>query len=166
VFSRAAVDRGTEILVSALEVESGQSLLDLGCGYGPIGLAVAASVEGARVVMTDVNGRAVSLARQNARRNGLAVDVREGPLFDPVAGMLFDHVASNPPIRAGKSVVYGIVDGAPAHLREGGSLWLVARTRQGAPSLREKMRDTFGDADIVARGGGFHVVRSRRPGNP
>ncbi len=166
VFSRASVDRGTQLLASALAVEPGQSLLDLGCGYGPIGLAVAASVEGARVVMTDVNGRAVSLARKNARGNGIAVDVREGPLFDPVAGMLFDHVASNPPIRAGKSVVHAIVEGAPAHLREGGSLWLVARTRQGAPSLREKMRATFGDADIAARGGGFRVLRSRRPGNP
>jgi len=162
VFSRTQVDRGTELLIDTLDVRPGESLLDLGCGYGPIGLAVAAAVEGARVVMTDVNRRAVALARGNAERNGLRVDVREGTLYGPVAGLEFDHIASNPPIRAGKAVVHGIVEGAPAHLLAGGSLWLVARTRQGAPSLREKMEAMFGNADIVARGGGFQVLRSRR----
>jgi len=166
VFSRAGVDRGTELLVESLEVGPGQSLLDLGCGYGPIGLAVAAAVEGARVVMTDVNRRAIVLARRNAELNRLDVEVREGPLFEPVAGMAFDRIASNPPIRAGKAVVHGIVEGAPAHLRDGGSLWLVARTKQGAPSLRAKMQETFGNAEVVARGGGFWVLRSVRPGNP
>ena len=162
MFSRTQVDRGTELLIDTLDVRPGESLLDLGCGYGPIGLAVAAAVEGARVVMTDVNRRAVALARGNAERNGLRVDVREGTLYGPVAGLEFDHIASNPPIRAGKAVVHGIVEGAPAHLLAGGSLWLVARTRQGAPSLREKMEAMFGNADIVARGGGFQVLRSRR----
>ncbi len=166
VFSRSEVDRGTELLVNALAIGPGQSLLDLGCGYGPIGLAVAATVEGARVAMTDVNRRALALARRNADANRLAVEVLEGPLYEPVAGRAFDHVASNPPIRAGKPVVHGIVDGAPAHLAPGGSLWLVARTRQGAPSLREKMREVFGAADVVARGGGYHVLLASRPREP
>ncbi len=164
VFSRTEVDRGTERLLDSLDVGPCESLLDLGCGYGPIGLAIAATVEGAHVVLTDVNRRAVALTRRNAERNGLRVDVREGPLYEPVAGLAFDHVASNPPIRAGKAVVHGIVEGAPAHLLEGGSLWLVARTRQGAPSLRVKMEETLGNAEVVARGGGFQVLRSRRTG--
>ncbi len=166
VFSRSEVDRGTALLTEALEVGPNQSLLDLGCGYGPIGIAVAATVEGARVVMTDVNRRAVALSRRNAEGNRVAAEVLEGPLFEPVAGRRFDHIASNPPIRAGKAVVHGIVDGAPAHLSEGGSLWLVARTRQGAPSLREKMVEVFGSSEVVARGGGFQVVRSKRPREP
>jgi len=86
----------------------------------------------------------------------------EGSLFDPVGGLAFDHIASNPPIRAGKAVVHGIVDGASAHLLEGGSLWLVARAKQGAPSLREKMRATMGNAETVRRGSGFWVLRSIR----
>lgn len=163
VFSRTEIDRGTELLVRHLDVRPCESLLDLGCGYGPIGLAIAASVEGTHVVMTDVNRRAVALARKNATRNALRVDVREGPLYEPVPGLAFDHIASNPPIRAGKAVVHGIVDGAPDHLLDRGSLWLVARPKQGAPSLREKMQATFGNAEIVARGSGFWVLRSVRP---
>lgn len=157
------MDAGTRLLIESLAVRAGESFLDLGCGYGPIGVAIAATVDGARVVMTDVNRRAVALARKNADANHVRVDVREGELYTPVDGLSFDHVASNPPIRAGKAVVHGIVEGAPAHLREGGSLWLVARTAQGAPSLTKKMEDVFGNAHVVSRGGGFRVLRSVRP---
>lgn len=164
VFSRKEIDRGTELLIDALAVGPCESLLDLGCGYGPIGISIAADVEGVHVIMTDTNRRAVGLARKNASRNDVRIEPRVGTLYEPVEGLFFDHIASNPPIRAGKTVVYGIVDGGPAHLLEGGSLWLVARSRQGAPSLREKLRATFGNADIVARGSGFWVLRAIRRG--
>jgi len=163
VFSRRDVDAGTRLLIDALQVGPGESLLDVGCGYGPIGVAIAATVEGADVVLTDVNRRAVGLARRNAEANGVKADVREGALYAPVEGLAFDHIASNPPIRAGKTVVHGIVEGAPAHLLEGGSLWLVVRTAQGGPSLTRKMEGVFGSAEVVARGGGFRVLRSARP---
>jgi len=163
VFSRRDVDAGTRLLIDALRVGPSESLLDLGCGYGAIGVAIAATVEGAKVTMTDVNRRALVLARKNAQANGVKADVREGALYAPVEGLAFDHIASNPPIRAGKAVVHGIVDGAPAHLLDGGSVWLVARTAQGAPSLMRKMEDVFGNAEVVARGGGFRVLRSARP---
>ena len=163
VFSRSDVDAGTRLLIDALRVGPSESLLDLGCGYGAIGVAIAATIEGAKVTMTDVNRRALVLARKNAKANGVKADVREGALYAPVEGLAFDHIASNPPIRAGKAVVHGFVDGAPAHLLEGGSLWLVARTAQGAPSLMRKMGDVLGNAEVVARGGGFRVLRSARP---
>jgi 16S rRNA (guanine1207-N2)-methyltransferase len=163
VFSRREVDVGTRLLIESLAVRPAESLLDLGCGYGPIGVALAATVDGARIVMTDVNRRAVALSRKNADANRVRVDVREGELFAPVDGLAFHHIASNPPIRAGKTVVHGIVEGAPAHLRDGGSLWLVARTAQGAPSLTKKMADVFGNAEVVSRGGGFRVLRAVRP---
>ena len=157
------MDAGTRLLIESLAVDPGESFLDLGCGYGPIGVAIAKTIKGSRVVMTDVNRRAVSLSRKNADVNRVEADVREGELFSPVEGLAFDHIASNPPIRAGKAIVHGIVEGAPAHLRDGGSLWLVARTAQGAPSLTKKMEDVFGNADVVSRGGGFRVLRSGYP---
>ena len=165
VFSRGEIDRGTELLLAALEIGPCELILDLGCGYGVIGIVAARLSEGGRIIMTDVNERAVALARTNVTANGIDnAEVRLGNLYEPVADMAFDHIVCNPPIRAGRGVVDRIVSEAPAHLLEGGRLWLVARTRQGADSLRHRMAATFGAADIVKRGSGFKVLRTtKRP---
>lgn len=161
VFSKSGVDRGTELLVEALDVGPCEMILDLGCGSGVIGMAAARLSEGGHVILTDVNERAVRLARENLRANGIAnAEVRPGDLYAPVSDLAFDHIVSNPPIRAGRAVVDRIVSEAPAHLLRGGRLWLVARTRQGADSLQGRMRDAFGNADVVKRGSGYKVLRS------
>ncbi len=161
VFSRGGLDRGTALLLEAFDAGPGESVLDLGCGYGVVGLVAARLSGGGHVILTDVNERAVALAKANARANRAAnVEVRRGDLYEPVAGLAFDHIVSNPPLRAGRAVVDRIVSEAPAHLLAGGSLWLVARTRQGADSLRERMRRAFGNAEVVKRGSGYKVLRA------
>jgi len=162
VFSKSRVDRGTELLAESIEVGPGETFLDLGCGIGVIGIAIAKTTEAAGVWMTDVNERAIALAARNAKRNGVAhrVTATAGEFYAPVGDRAFDHIATNPPIRAGRDVVGRMIEEAPDHLRHGGALWLVARTRQGAPTLRERMRATFGDAEIVARASGYRVLRS------
>jgi 16S rRNA (guanine1207-N2)-methyltransferase len=163
VFSRGEIDRGTELLLAALEIGPCELILDLGCGYGVIGIVASRLSEGGHVILTDINERAVALARQNIAANGIEnAEVRLGSLYEPVADMAFDHIVCNPPIRAGRGVVDRIVAEAPTHLLEGGSLWLVARTRQGADSLRRRMAEAFGAADIVKRGSGFKVLRATR----
>lgn len=167
VFARRGLDRGTELLIEALDLGPCELLLDLGCGTGAIGLAAARLSEGGHVVLTDINERAVRLARDNLRVNAVAnAEVRHGDLYAPVAGMAFNHIASNPPLRAGRSVVDRIVSEAPAHLLDGGRLWLVARTRQGAESLRRRMAEAFGDAAIVKRGSGYKVLRATKGAGP
>jgi len=110
-----------------------------------------------------VNERAVALARKNVAANGVGnAEVRLGSLYEPVAELAFNHILSNPPIRAGRGVVDRIVAEAATHLLDGGRLWLVARTRQGADSLRRRMADAFGTAEIVKRGSGFKVLRATK----
>ncbi len=163
IFSRGELDRGTELLLAALEVGPCDLMLDLGCGYGAIGIVAARLSDGGHVILTDVNERAVALARENVAANRIGnAEVRTGDLYDSVADMAFNHIVCNPPIRAGRAVVDRIVSGAPAHLLEGGSLWLVARTKQGADSLRDRMAATFGGADVVKRGSGFKVLRATK----
>jgi len=117
------------------------------------------------VVLTDVNERAVALANANVNANGIRnAEVRTGDLYEPVADLAFDHILANPPIRAGRVIVDRIVVDAPPRLVEGGNLWLVARTRQGADSIRTRMAKAFGNATIVKRGSGFKVLRSTKPG--
>ena len=163
VFSKRGVDRGTELLIEALRIGPCALVLDLGCGYGIIGLVAAGLTEGGHAILTDVNERAVALAKANLSANGIAnAEVRRGDLYEPVAGMAFDHIVSNPPIRAGRRVVDRIVSEAPAHLLVGGRLWLVARTQQGADAIRGRMTQAFGNAEIAKRGSGYKVIVATR----
>jgi 16S rRNA G1207 methylase RsmC len=163
VFSRGELDRGTELLLAALEVGPCELIMDLGCGYGALGIVAGRLSDGGHVILTDVNERAVRLARENLAMNGIVnAEVRLGNLYEPVAEMAFDHIVSNPPIRAGRDVVDRIISDAPSHLLDGGSLWLVARTRQGADSIQRRMAAAFGTATVVRRGSGFKVLRSAK----
>ncbi|MCS7236216.1 MAG: class I SAM-dependent methyltransferase [Armatimonadota bacterium] len=163
VFSYRGVDRGTRLLLEALEFGPEDEVLDLGCGYGVVGIVVATLAPRARAVLVDVNPRAVELARENARRCGVSnVEVFHGDLYAPVQGRKFDVIATNPPIRAGRAVVRALVEGAPAHLKPGGRFYLVARTAQGARTLGRMVAEVFGEAEEVERGGGYRVYRGRK----
>ncbi|MDR5683578.1 MAG: methyltransferase [Armatimonadota bacterium] len=163
VFSHGAVDRGTRLLLEALEIGPTDTVLDVGCGYGVIGIVAASAAPGGCAVLTDVNERAVALSRDNARRNGLAnVEVLLGAGYEPVRGRRFDVIATNPPIRAGRGVVEGIIEGAPEHLKPGGRFYLVARTGMGAKTLGRIVARIFGNAEEVERGGGFRVYKAVR----
>jgi len=161
VFSYGRVDRGTRLLLEALEVGPRDEVLDLGCGYGVVGVVAATLAPEGKVVMVDVNARAVELARENARRHGLGnVEVLEGDLYGPVAGRRFDVIVTNPPIRAGRAVVRAVVEGAVRHLKPHGRFYLVARTAQGAKTLGKMVAEVFGQVEEVERGGGYRVYRA------
>jgi 16S rRNA (guanine1207-N2)-methyltransferase len=162
VFSKGHLDRGTRLLMEAMDLDGVERALDLGCGYGVLGIVIAKERPGARVAMVDPNGRAVELAKENAELNGVAVDVRQGEGCAPFAGEKFDYIITNPPIRAGKKVVFDLVDQAYAHLEEGGRFLAVIRTQQGAASLAKKIAEVFGAVTELEKGGGFRVLQGRK----
>lgn len=163
VFSRDRIDFGSALLIEAMQLSPADTVLDVGCGYGPIGMAAARLVPEGRVFMVDVNERAAGLARRNLAENGITnAEVRVGDALEPVRGLVFDHVLTNPPIRAGKAVIYRIVDEAQQALKPGGSLWVVIQTKQGAPSMKKKLHEVFGDVEDVEREAGYHVFRATR----
>ena len=134
VFSKGEVDTGTRLLLEALPEEMSGDILDLGCGWGVIGISIAKKWPGARVTMADVNTRALDLSRENAKRNGAEVACVESDGMAALAGKTFDAVVTNPPIRAGKQVIYRMFADAAARLKPGGALYLVIRKQQGAES--------------------------------
>ncbi len=161
VFSRDGLDRGTEVLLDALPALSGR-VLDLGCGWGAVGVALGRKYPDLELVMTDINARAVDLARRNLAQNGVRAQVLQGDGFDPVEGE-FDAIVTNPPIRAGKAVIYSLFERARAYLKPGGALYLVIRKQQGAPSALKFLKEHYGEAEIIDRGSGFHVIRAMDP---
>jgi 16S rRNA (guanine1207-N2)-methyltransferase len=166
VFASEALDPGTALLIQALDPAPEATVLDLGCGWGAIGLAAARATPKGRVVLTDVNKRAILLARKNARRNGIQnVEVRPGPVYAPVADERFDLIASNPPFHVGRETVLTILEQAPAHLTPEGRILVVGKGSQGIQFYQGWLAAHWG-ADRVAvriRGSGYRVLEARPP---
>ena len=161
VFSKAGVDAGTKLLIEALPPLSGR-VLDLGCGWGPVGTTLGKRYPDLRIVMTDINERAADLARENARLNGVKnAEVVSGDGYAAVSGR-FSAVITNPPIRAGKQVIYGLFAEARDYLEPGGCLYIVIRKQQGAPSAIKYLEGIYRDVEIIARGGGYWVLRAEK----
>ncbi len=158
VFSRGHTDLGTEELVQAMQLDGAQRILDLGCGYGVIGIVAARLAPAAQVVMTDPNERAVELARQNIQVNGVHnAEVRTGEGYAPVSGERFDIILTNPPIRAGNAVIFALIDDALAHLTPHGRCYLVARTKQGAKTFARRWKPISLTLPRSDRGSGYRV---------
>lgn len=164
VFSRDTVDFGSRVLIDAFfdeDLPEG-AILDVGCGYGPIGLSLADSTN--RLVhMVDVNERAMELAKENAALNHVEnIQVYESSVYDSVEKNDFAAIVSNPPIRAGKKVVHGIIEGAKEHLQPNGTLTIVIQKKQGAPSAKKKMEEVFGQVETVTSSKGYYIFKSYR----
>lgn len=164
VFSRGELDTGTRLLLEALPERLGGNILDLGCGWGPIGISVKANWPGAEVWMADVNLRALAWSEKNAERNGVRVACVESDGFSALGDLTFDAVITNPPIRAGKQVIYRMFEEAFSHLRPGGSLYLVIRKQQGAESCLRFLESRFGSVKKLNRSGGFWVLEAQKEG--
>ena len=130
VFSKGEVDTGTRLLLEALPEKMDGDILDLGCGWGVIGIAIAKNWPETRVTMADVNTRALDLSRENAKRNWAEVTCVESDGMAALEGQTFDAVVTNPPIRAGKQVIYKMFADAAKSLKLGGALYLETGTRQ------------------------------------
>ncbi len=162
-FSRHEIDRGTRLLIESMRIGPNDDVLDLGCGYGPAGIAAATAAANGKIYLSDINQRAVELARGNIRRNGIKnAEVRHGSMFEPFNGMRFDVIITNPPIRAGREVIESFIKGSHSHLKKNGSLYIVVRTKQGAKTLKRFMHEIFSNAEYAAMRGGYRVMLAKR----
>ena len=162
VFSKNRVDLGTEVFLKTLSTQMlGDRVLDLGCGYGVIGITVKKMSPHSQVLMADVNPRAVELAVLNAQKNGVEAEARISDCFANIAETLSD-ILINPPIRAGKQVIFAMFEQALAHLEQGGHLMIVIRKQQGAESAWRKLRELFGNCEILEKEKGYWILKSTK----
>jgi 16S rRNA (guanine1207-N2)-methyltransferase len=162
VFSKKEVDFGSRLLIEAFEMpDVNGSVLDVGCGYGPIGLSIARTFPNRTVHMVDVNERALTLTKENAELNQISnVKVYESDRLSTVSEVEFAAVLTNPPIRAGKKVVHEIFEQSYHHLVPNGELWVVIQKKQGAPSAVEKLNEIFSEVEIVEKDKGYFIIKA------
>lgn len=163
VFSKKGVDYGSKLLIETMELTEDASVLDVGCGYGPIGLSAALMASRGRVAMVDINERAVELAKRNAQRNRIEnVRILQSDMLEAVMDQTFDAVLTNPPIRAGKETVHRIFEQAHQVLKPGGALWVVIQKKQGAPSAWAKLETLFSQVEEKERDKGYWIIKATK----
>ncbi|MFQ6724307.1 MAG: class I SAM-dependent methyltransferase [Clostridia bacterium] len=162
IFSKNEIDEGTRTLLNTIfdKVELNGNGLDLGCGYGVIGMSLIKKL-GVNCDMVDVNGTAVDLARYNLMANGIrsGAKVFKSNGFEAVDGK-YDFIVTNPPIKTGKKLLFELMEGSFSHLKLGGTLTLVIRKDHGEESLKKKLIEIFGNCEILKRNKGFYILYS------
>lgn len=182
VFSKDHIDEGSKFLLEALythmqelketEPERYRSLvngraLDIGCGYGVLGIVAKRLWPGLQICFSDVNRRALDLCARNAKANGIyEAEVTESDGFAEIEGR-FNLILTNPPIRTGKKNIYGIFEESAARLLPGGLFCAVIGKKQGAESAGRFLKSIFGEVEILLKKKGFVVYgcREGRPGD-
>jgi len=164
VFSKDSVDFGTRVLLNALPPLSGR-VLDLGCGWGAVGVAIGHKYPEIEIVMSDVNERAMALAEKNLAENGVKnARILKSDAMDDVPGT-FDFIITNPPIRAGKAVIYKMFDQASENLNPGGRLYIVIQKKQGAPSAKAHLEEKFDSVEVITKEKGYWILECRKGEN-
>lgn len=160
VFSKNEVDPGSLLLMNALPDPMTGTLCDIGCGWGAMGVSIAKKYPLLKVTMSDVNERALQLCKKNAVLNGVEADILESDGMEKVEGV-FDYIITNPPIRAGKLVIYRFFKEASEKLKKDGKLYIVIRKQQGAASAVKYLLTLFEFVNTIERSGGYHVLECR-----
>jgi len=164
VFSKNRIDEGTLVLLEAIvPLRLTGRILDLGCGYGPLGLTIALTSPLCSVDMSDINVRALELAKKNVEMLGLSqrVTILHSDVYENIEGP-YDSIVVNPPIRAGKRVTYSMYEGAKQYLIDGGSLYVVIRRAQGAESASKYIETVFGNVCLLLRNKGYYILKATK----
>lgn len=158
VFSKGELDFGTNLLIkNVLKQNISGEVLDLGCGYGPIGITLAKILK-CKVTMIDVNKRAVHLTKMNIKENGVNdIDALVSEGYNELGDKKFDYIISNPPIRVGKQILYDLLINAKDHLKENGKMYIVVRKEQGANSLIRDMSEHY-QVEVIDKDKGFFII--------
>ncbi|HBG33539.1 MAG: hypothetical protein A2009_03445 [Tenericutes bacterium GWD2_38_27] len=163
VFSKEYLDFGTKVLIDSIELDTQiKTVIDMGCGYGPIGLFIAKTYPEKQVYLYDINERALALSEKNMEENKIKnVVIEQSFLFDAVK-VKADAIITNPPIRAGKDTVFKLYEDAYLNLNPGGIFYAVIQKKQGAPSSFTKLTEVFGNCTVIDKIKGYWILFAKK----
>jgi 16S rRNA G1207 methylase RsmC len=162
VFSLKKIDKGTKLLTENAIMQKDWKVLDIGCGYGVIGISIAKAFPETSILMTDINRRAIKLAKMNLELNLIPnAEVRQSNLYENIEEK-FNTILVNPPQTAGKDMCFEIIEKAKDHLEKHGLFQLVARHNKGGKQLSKKMEEVYNNVKDIAKKGGYRVYVSEK----
>jgi len=159
VYGKKRIDKASILLIEKVELTN-EKVLDIGCGYGAIGITLKKEFPDIDLYMSDINNRAVDFSKINAKNNNVNAVIKQGHLFKPWEDDRFDVIVTNPPIVAGKEVLHELIEESNSHLNEKGKFYLVAYHNKGGKSLENYMKQIFGNVKELEKSGGFRVYLS------
>ena len=163
VFCKDYIDEGSIVLLEVLHKKQlGNKILDVGCGYGTIGITLKKCFPNSDIDMIEINPRAMELALINAKKNEVTVNIFESDVYSKVDDVDYTDIVTNPPIRAGKKVIYKIFEEAYDHLTTNGKLWVVIRKNHGAQSAKKFIESKFGNCEIIKKEKGYYILKSEK----
>ncbi len=162
VFSKGKIDFGTKTLIEAISLKNKEAdLLDLGCGYGVIGIILKDKYPNIKLTQTDINLRAIELAKINAETNYIKSNIFYSDGFEKINGQ-FDVITLNPPIRTGKETIFRLYSEVYEHLKNGGEFYIVIQKKQGAPSHQKYLKELFKNIEVICKNKGYFVFKMQK----
>jgi 16S rRNA (guanine1207-N2)-methyltransferase len=158
VFSKRGLDFGTRTLLETIPLDRiNGNVLDVGCGYGPIGIFIKHNTN-SLVDMIDVNNRSIELAKINADKNNVKVNIFNSDGYQNI-NKKYDFIITNPPVRVGKTILYRLLFDAKKYLVDNGELWLVINKNQGAKSLMKDLEKEY-ETKLIKKNKGFYIIQA------
>lgn len=167
VFSYKKLDKGTSLLLKAMELpDYATHVLDMGTGYGVIGIVIATEFPTIKVTMVDINRRAIWIARENVKLLNISnAKIYWGNFYEPIKSQQFEVILTNPPLALGHEKIFEFISNTPNYLKNNGYLYLVVQTKRGANKISEKMAEIFENVTLLKIQAGYRLFRSQKKSN-
>ncbi len=160
LFSIKDVDKGSELLINKCIIKDNWKLLDLGCGYGIIGLSLLLTNSTLKLTFSDINERAIKLTNMNLKLHNLKAEAIQSNGFQKIKEK-FNSILLNPPQTAGKQLCFKLIEDSKQHLNKNGLLQIVARHNKGGKELSKKMKEVFNNVKDIAKASGYRIYISQ-----
>ncbi len=161
LFSIKQVDKGSELLINKCLIKNNWKVLDLGCGYGIIGLSLLLTNPSLKLTFSDINERAIEITKKNLQLHRLKAEIIQSSGFEKIKDK-FDTILLNPPQTAGKQLCFKLIEDSREHLNKKGYLQIVARHNKGGKELSKKMLEIFNNVKDIAKSSGYRIYISQR----